>query len=71
VVDEVVTVDRDRPELAGDRRLGADAEPDPRGLELAPDQAAEGLTARTYPVGEPGVGVDQTSAPSWAKRAGD
>ena len=27
-------------------------------------------TARTYPVGEPGVDVDQASAPSCAKRAG-
>jgi hypothetical protein len=34
VVDEVVAVDRDRPELAGDRGLRAGAEPDPCGLEL-------------------------------------
>jgi hypothetical protein len=34
VVDDVVPVDRDRPELAGDRRLGAGAEPDPGAFEL-------------------------------------
>ena len=34
VVDEVVAVDRDRPELAGDGRLGAGTEPDTGGPEL-------------------------------------
>ncbi len=39
--------------------------------ELEPaHRAAAGLTARTYPVGEPGVGVDLTSAPSCPKGAG-
>jgi hypothetical protein len=41
VVDEVVTVDRDRPELAGDRGFRAGAEPDPGGFllgDVAPQQ---------------------------------
>jgi hypothetical protein len=66
VVDEVVAVDRDRPEFAGDRGLGAGAEPEPCAFELARvatqskassaidavmTRAPAGLTARTYPVG--------------------
>jgi hypothetical protein len=39
--------------------------------ELDPaHDATEGLTARTYPVGELGVDLDRTSAPSCPKRGG-
>ena len=38
-------------------------------LKLAHRDPA-GLTARTYPLGGTGVGVDRTSAPSCGKRAG-
>jgi hypothetical protein len=61
VVDEVVGVDRDRPD-AGEERKDE--------LDTAHRTAAEVLTARTYPVGDPGVGVDRTSAPSCDTRAG-
>ena len=39
VVDEVVAVDRDRPELAGDRGFGAGAEPDPGAFLLDIDDS--------------------------------
>ena len=41
----------------------------PSGARTA-HRAASRLTARTYPVGDPGVGVDRTSAPSWPKGVG-
>jgi len=66
-------IDEEREHEGGEGAAHDDAGEE-RQDELDPaHRAAERLTARTYPWGEPGVGVDRTSAPScpqaWGRRA--
>jgi hypothetical protein len=57
VVDEVVAIDRDRPELMGDRGIRAGAEPDPGASELG-DVTAEQQGVERDRGGDDGLGHD-------------
>jgi hypothetical protein len=57
VVDEVVAIDRDRPELMGDRGIRAGAEPEPGASELG-DVTAEQQGVERDRGGDDGLGHD-------------